>query len=151
VREVGGDPGSARPAGTTAIGPERTAPPAELPATSGGGGGALPPAQAVEIRLRIDSSPRGATVTLEGRRLGRTPIDTQVPSADRPGELELQLRGYRTARRSIARDRDGEVRVSLQREVRRTPRSRPDSSSRSGDRGDGSDRSIDAPDIKERR
>ena len=107
--------------------------------------------RAGDVHLRVDSSPRGANVSLEGRRLGRTPIDMQVPSARRRGDVVLELHGYRTARRSIARDRDGEVRVSLQREVRRNPQGgRADSSSRTSD-GDRPDRSTDGPSIKERR
>ncbi|HTE53034.1 MAG TPA: PEGA domain-containing protein, partial [Kofleriaceae bacterium] len=104
-----------------------------------------------DVHLRVDSSPRGANVSLEGRRLGRTPIDMQVPSARRRGDVVLELHGYRTARRSIARDRDGEVRVSLQREVRRNPQGgRAEPSSRTSD-GDRPDRSTDGPSIKERR
>jgi tRNA A-37 threonylcarbamoyl transferase component Bud32 len=153
-RDLGGDPVPAR-ASTATVGAraERARHPAAPPSASGDGDRTLPPTQAGEIHLHVDSSPRGAIVTFEGVRLGRTPIDTQVPSADRHGELVLELRGYRTARRSIARDRDGEVRVSLQREVvRRKPQSgRPESSSRRSNSGDGSDRSTDGPAIKEKR
>jgi serine/threonine-protein kinase len=106
---------------------------------------ALPVTRSGDIRLHIDSSPRGATVTLHGRPLGLTPIDIQVPPADRHGQVQLELRGYRTARRSIARARNGEVRVSLQREGARTPHSgRPEPPRRSSESSDG-------PEIKKRR
>ncbi len=148
-------------AGAASVGapPEPVARPFEPPAdrseASGDGDRTPPPAPArdIQIPLHIDSSPRGATVTLDGRRLGRTPLDTQVPSADRHGWLELDLGGYRTARRSIAsRDRDGDIRVSLEREGRRRPQSGgSESSGRSGEGGKGADQAADGPEIKESR
>ena len=133
-------------------GAELAGPPADPPEAIAVGDRPRRSARAGDIHLRIDSSPLGATVSLEGRRLGRTPIDTKVLSADRHGELELQLRGYRTARRSIALDRDGQVRVSLQRDLGTRQKSgRSEPSTRSSSTGDGSDLSEDAPDIKERR
>jgi eukaryotic-like serine/threonine-protein kinase len=155
-RHVGGDPPPAR-AGAQATGSraeraERAQRAADRPEAFADGDRSSPSVRPGAIHLRVDSSPRGATVTLDGAVLGRTPIDAQMPSAHRDGQLELELGGYRTARRLIARDRDGEVRVSLQRDVRRRPQGgRPEPSSRGSDRGDGSDRSSDLPAIKESR
>src|SRR6266545_3836097 len=73
-----------------------------------------------EIRLRISTAPPGAMATLEGKRLGRTPLDVWIAAAERDGELELELRGYRSAARSIPLDRDGDIHLSLQREPRRS-------------------------------
>jgi eukaryotic-like serine/threonine-protein kinase len=70
------------------------------------------------IRLRITTTPPGASATLDGKRLGRTPIDTWVASSDGDGEIEFDLRGYKSTIRSVRLDRSGEVRVSLQKESR---------------------------------
>ncbi len=109
-----------------------------------------------EIRLRIDSSPQGATATLEGRRLGRTPIDVQVPASEGEGEVELELRGYRTLSRSVSLARDGEIEVELRREARRSSRSKSDrKSGRSRDEDDSGRAEPERPpvdlDIKEGR
>jgi len=155
--DAGADPEPARPR-AAATGPQ--AEPAERPTeastapTDGpvAGDPTVPPAETGAIRVHIDSTPSGATVTLDGARLGRTPIDAQLAPSDGRGQLVLELRGYRTARRSIARDRDGEVRVSFQREVRRKPPgARVEPAGKSGEGGDGTDRAPDGPAIRERR
>ena len=107
---------------------------------------ATPPAAALpggaEIRLRIDTTPQGATATLEGRRLGRTPIDVQVPASEEEGEVELELRGYRTLTRQVSLARDGEIQVELRRESRESRESRRSSRSKS-DRKSGRSREDD--------
>jgi len=81
------------------------------------------PVRPGEVRLRVDTTPSGAVVTLGGVRLGRTPLDTQVASSDTEGELELELRGYKSMIRSIPLDRGSDIDVALQRESRRSRRS----------------------------
>jgi eukaryotic-like serine/threonine-protein kinase len=108
--------------------------PADLPATAAAA--AIPsaaspaaepdPPRRDEIRLRVDTTPPGATVTLDGKRLGRTPIDMRIGASSGEGELELELPGYRSATRSIALDRDGRLRVSLDRDRRRSSRDDPE-------------------------
>ena len=139
----GGDRATSAPAAVGAR-VEPAHPPAPQPIVD-----PLEPTVPDEIRLHIDSSPPGAIVTLDGKRLGRTPIDAQLPPVDGDGQIQLELRGYRTVRRAIARDRDGELRVSLQREEVRRPQSRPEP--RRSERSEGADRSPDGPDIKKRR
>lgn len=94
--------------------------------------------QAREVRLQIDSSPQGATVTLAGERLGRTPLDTLIASSDEDAELEIDLRGYKSAVRSLKLDKDATVEVSLQRESRDSRDSRDRRSSSSSRKGNGS-------------
>jgi serine/threonine protein kinase len=72
-----------------------------------------------EIRLRVTSSPTGATATLDGKRLGRTPLEIWIPAADRAVDVELELRGFKTVTRSISLDRDYVVRASLRRDAKR--------------------------------
>jgi serine/threonine-protein kinase len=73
-----------------------------------------------EIRLRVDTTPPGATAILDGKRLGRTPIDMRIAPSSRDGQLDLELPGYRSATRSIALDRDGRFRIPLDRERHRS-------------------------------
>jgi len=77
-------------------------------------------ARAGEIRLRVETNPPGATATLEGVLLGLTPIDRHIAASDREGELELDLHGYRPTSRYVPLDRDGELRIVLHRESRRS-------------------------------
>jgi serine/threonine-protein kinase len=116
------DAGDAPPVGAPRA--AGAAPSADSPAPAAAPQAAAHPVD--EIRLRIDTSPQGATATLEGRRLGRTPIDVQVPASDEEGEIELELRGYRTLSRQVSLARDGEIQVELRRESRRSSRSRSD-------------------------
>ena len=50
------------------------------------------PLQTVETRLSIESSPPGATVIVDGERLGVTPLSEPIPAG--PHRLELALSGY---------------------------------------------------------
>jgi eukaryotic-like serine/threonine-protein kinase len=84
------------------------------------------PARRDEIRLRVDTTPPGATATLDGKPLGRTPIDMRIAASSGEGQIDLELPGYRSASRTIALDRDGRLRVSLDRERRRSNRDDPE-------------------------
>jgi serine/threonine-protein kinase len=48
--------------------------------------------------LTVTSQPDGAVVSLDGRRVGVTPIDLQVPR-DQPITLQIDKKGYETVRR----------------------------------------------------
>ncbi len=79
---------------------------------------------------------------------GETTRRSTTTTTTRTGAEDIR---QRPARRSFERDRDGEVRASPPRAVRRKPQGgRAESSSRTGD-GDRADRSTDGPSIKERR
>ena len=51
---------------------------------------------ALSPSVKITSSPRRATVTLNGKRLGRTPVSLSRPDPDKPIVLELAYKGYTT-------------------------------------------------------
>ncbi|HTE50523.1 MAG TPA: serine/threonine-protein kinase [Kofleriaceae bacterium] len=108
-----------------------------------------------EVRLRLATSPSGAAATVAGKRVGRTPLDTWLPAADHDAEVELELRGYRTATRSLSLDRDHDLRVSLHRDSRRGSSASSSRKSKSSTRpSEGDDRTDRPPadlDIKEGR
>jgi serine/threonine protein kinase len=66
-----------------------------------------------EIRLRIASSPPGAIASLDGARLGRTPLDAWLPAVLADGKIEIELPGYEPAARWVRLDRDREIHLSL--------------------------------------
>ncbi len=85
------------------------APPAEvvLPMAS------LPPPR-TQLWLRVTSEPAGATVLLDGARLGRTPLTIELPR--RAGTATLKVRRHGVARkRTIALDGDVVEHVVLER------------------------------------
>lgn len=59
------------------------------------------PAVPARIQLRIASVPAGASVVLEGTRLGVTPLETSVDRAERVAELVISRRGHVDAVRKI--------------------------------------------------
>ncbi len=103
---------------------KRSAAPLRRP-TDGGARVEAAPAHTAEatparIRLRIATSPSGAAATLQGQPIGRTPIDAWVPAMAADGALMLDLPGYRATERTVPLDRDSDIRVSLDREPRRS-------------------------------
>ena len=63
---------------------------------------AAPVEAAAKVRVQIDSTPPGATVAIDGRRLGVTPFTGELDRRDARAELELSLPGYQTAKRTVA-------------------------------------------------
>jgi hypothetical protein len=58
----------------------------------------------------------------------------QVPASEEEGEVELELRGYRTLSRQVSLARDGEIQVELRRESRESRRSSRSKSDRKSGR-----------------
>jgi serine/threonine-protein kinase len=110
---------SADPAAASADPAAASVVPAPVAADPAAADPAAATARPGQIRLRIASTPSGAIATLGGRRLGRTPIDEWVDSSDQQAELELDLRGYRAASRSLSLDRDHDLRMTLRHDARR--------------------------------
>jgi eukaryotic-like serine/threonine-protein kinase len=59
-----------------------------------GAASTLPSAAATTVRLQIETVPPGAHVFLDGRDLGRTPLDAPLPPGSAPLPLSLRLPGY---------------------------------------------------------
>ncbi len=62
-------------------------PPAPVPPPS-------PPPPTVMVTLRVNTDPPGATVLLDGRRLGPAPVTIDVPREAREVKLKARKRGY---------------------------------------------------------
>jgi PEGA domain-containing protein len=80
----------------------------------------VPPAPAAAgaaklVDLHVESTPSGATVVLDGVRLGKTPFIGRVPHSATTEEavLKLRRRGYKTMRVPVDPERPVEVRVTL--------------------------------------
>jgi serine/threonine-protein kinase len=74
------------------------------------------PATPARVRLRVASVPEGATVTLDGVEVGRTPLDIERDRGDGSGvALRLEKRGFEAEARAISLDQDVEIAVSLRR------------------------------------
>jgi serine/threonine protein kinase len=66
------------------------------------------------IELKVTSSPPGATVYLDGKKLGTTPGRFEVArSPGRGGKLELKLSGHSTASEKIRLDQDLDRTIAL--------------------------------------
>jgi eukaryotic-like serine/threonine-protein kinase len=149
----GPKPGAPAPgAGEGARFEPHQAPASPAPATAAVAAPTPDEASAGEIHLRIETTPPGATATLEGKTLGQTPIDAHVAASSAEGEIELDLRGYRPTSRSVPLDRDGEVRIVLHRESHRSKSKsgKGASSSSKGSGRRGSDEGGDDDDRAER-
>ena len=59
-------------------------------------------------QIKIVSQPGGATVSLNGRRVGKTPLSLTVPGYSRL-EVEMRRAGFRTLRTTHYSKRSGEV------------------------------------------
>jgi serine/threonine-protein kinase len=54
------------------------------------------------ITLTLRSTPKGATVTLDGKLLGETPLETQIPAEERDGVLIFRKKQYEDETRNIS-------------------------------------------------
>jgi serine/threonine-protein kinase len=94
-------------------------PPFPVAVDAGAGSGSAEPAVAPgprKLHVRITSTPPGATVVLDGARLGRTPVEVDRMLA--PGEhvIKIRLRGYAAQKRTIeVTDQDVEEVFTLSR------------------------------------
>jgi hypothetical protein len=66
-----------------------------------------------DVTVRVVSTPPGATVILEGKRLGKTPVDVRLPRRERT-LLILRLAGHRERRERVVADRDRQLRLDLE-------------------------------------
>jgi hypothetical protein len=97
------------PAPTEAISPTPTpAPPAAPTPTPA-------PAPSNKISFRVDSTPRGAAVTLNGKAIGKTPVTIQVPRSRKPGQLRIALQGHQPVARKVDLSRPVDMNIALAR------------------------------------
>ena len=66
------------------------------------------------VHVRVATSPPGAQVSLDGKPLGKTPLDREVPAAKKSGQLKIQLRGHRALVRKIDLAADVRLELALQ-------------------------------------
>jgi eukaryotic-like serine/threonine-protein kinase len=77
---------------------------------------ASPPGPAAEkIPFKVDSTPRGAAVFLNGKPVGKTPLAIQVARGRRPGQLKLVLRDHTPLARKVDLSKPVDLKVALQR------------------------------------
>ncbi|HUS66203.1 MAG TPA: PEGA domain-containing protein, partial [Kofleriaceae bacterium] len=72
------------------------------------------------VHVRVATSPPGAQVSLDGKVLGKTPLDREVAAAKKSGQLKIQLRGHRALVRKIDLAADVRLELALQREGKPT-------------------------------
>ena len=65
------------------------------------------------IPVRVDTTPRGAAVSLDGKLLGKTPLEVEIRSSARGGRLRITLRGHQPVVRRIDLSGPVELRVPL--------------------------------------
>jgi hypothetical protein len=73
-------------------------------------------AVAAEITIRVTSTPPGATVVLDGKKLGKTPFEIKMPRSSVTVELKIRRDGYASKRIDVTLDKDIEVTATLKHE-----------------------------------
>ncbi len=104
-------PATAAPATATAPTTEPVTAPTTAPTPTATA--AEPPTAPATISVRITSEPPDALVTLDGKRLGKTPLTLQHPLQAGTGELRIRLAGYRVHRANVSRDANLDLAVRL--------------------------------------
>jgi len=66
-----------------------------------------------EVRLRIEATPPGAELYLDGQRLGLAPLDRSLRADDRPHEIVARASGYADALQNVRLDADVIMTLSL--------------------------------------
>ena len=79
----------------------------------GDGGPPAPPPPQGNVKITIDSNPRGATVYLEDRVLGKTPLLYEHPPSSQQLLLRIERAGFRPRLMSIRPDEDAKISVQL--------------------------------------
>jgi serine/threonine-protein kinase len=86
-----------------------------------------------QVKLALDSAPRGAAVTgPDGKPLGKTPLELDWPASAKPVTFELRLGGYRKKTKTITLTTSTAITVQLD----RIPKIRPPDKGSSGSDND---------------
>jgi hypothetical protein len=72
-----------------------------------------PPPAPTEVRIRIVTHPADATVLLDGKKLGHTPLDETIAADPGKHVMKLRHRGYATQTLDISLDADVTQELSL--------------------------------------
>jgi hypothetical protein len=72
------------------------------------------PIAADKISFRVDSTPRGAAVTLNGKVLGRTPVAIQMTRSRKGGLLKIALKGHTPVAEKVDLSRPVDLNIPLQ-------------------------------------
>lgn len=102
-------------AGSTArpVAPPAWARAPQLPAAAARPAHPEPPPAPTKVRIRIVTHPADATVLLDGKKLGHTPLDETVAADPGKHAIKLRHRGYATQVLDIALDGDIEQELML--------------------------------------
>jgi hypothetical protein len=65
------------------------------------------------VRLRVTTTPAGATVELEGKRLGATPLDVELPRRDGEAQLVISRDGFTEVKQRLDLSDDSAVTLAL--------------------------------------
>jgi serine/threonine protein kinase len=74
-----------------------------------------PPAEPRKVELTVTSEPEGASVQVEGKPLGVTPVTLPLKLDDPPVQLTMSLEGYEVATRKVSAADAPNVQVALER------------------------------------
>ena len=76
---------------------------------------------AAPVSLELRSEPSGALVLVGDKVTGKTPLDLAFPSDQSTLEVLLRLEGYATVRRTLSREEDDPITISLWPEAKPPP------------------------------
>ncbi len=81
--------------------------------------GVVVPAAPKKVSLRIVTQPSGADISVDGIKLGTTPWSGEYTKADSDVRFRLHAKGYRDTEISVAREKDVEQSVTLEKVARK--------------------------------
>jgi eukaryotic-like serine/threonine-protein kinase len=102
---------SAPPAAASAVAPVAVHPPAPAPAPPPPAPD--PPATPSKVRVRITTRPADATVMLDNKRLGHTPLDETIAADPGKHVIKLRRKGYGTHKLDVTLDADVNEDIAL--------------------------------------
>jgi len=98
--------------------PTPVTPPPVTPAPEGSAENAEATRLAAPVRVRLNSTPRGASVALNGNKKGKTPLTLELPKGSE-ATVRFSLEGYQPKDHRLLVEDDETVNVRLRRRVRR--------------------------------
>jgi serine/threonine-protein kinase len=94
-----------------------------------------PPIAAEKITVRVETTPPGAALAIDGEARGVTPIELEVPASDTELAIRIEKEGYRAEEVRVVPRSDQHLRLDLERAARRPrERTRPEPTKMEGPR-----------------